>query len=233
MGVQMAATARRPEASPSAKHFATTSKQAFCTVAMKCPLRARRLNNDSMTPCRNFKTGQVGCTSKCLFRTLVHMNVFVSVCTSLSYTYARPLSSSVYRTPSSNAGLSNADSVIRVKINANNYLPNAKKFNYTLSASYAVVAYEKCHRCSKRTKDGLAFAYEFVQQTWFVLFSICKSVNIQLNCHPAISSSRVFHPLFVSQTACNPRFPSRLRCYHGNLCRIVFTYFTVYDIALG
>jgi hypothetical protein len=63
--------------------------------------------------------------------------------------------------------------------------------------------------------------------TWFVLFSTRKSVNIQLNCYPAISYARVFHPLFVSQTACNPRSQPRLRCYHGNLCRIV------YDIAIG
>jgi hypothetical protein len=53
-----------------------------------------------------------------------------------------------------------------------------------------------------------------------VLFSTCKSVNVQLNCHPPISSSRVFHPLFVSQPACNPRSQPRLRCYRGNLCHI-------------
>jgi hypothetical protein len=58
----------------------------------------------------------------------------------------------------------------------------------------------------------------------------CKSVNIQLNCYLAISSSRVFHPLFV--TPCNPRSQSRLGCYRGNLCRIVLKYFTVYNIAL-
>jgi hypothetical protein len=38
---------------------------------------------------------------------------------------------------------------------------------------------------------------------------MCKSVNIQLNCHSEISSFRAFKPLFVSQTACNPRSQSR------------------------
>jgi hypothetical protein len=65
------------------------------------------------------------------------------------------------------------------------------------NAKHPAVAYEKYHCCNK-AKDGLAFAYAFVWPTWFVLFSICKSVNIQLNCH---SSCRVFHPLFVSQIA--------------------------------
>jgi hypothetical protein len=46
--------------------------------------------------------------------------------------------------------------------------------------------------------DGVGFAYVFVKQTWLFLFSICTSVNIQLNCRPEISYFRVFHPLFVS-----------------------------------
>jgi hypothetical protein len=32
---------------------------------------------------------------------------------------------------------------------------------------------------------------------------------------------------------CNPRSQSRLHCCHVYMCRIVFPYFTVYDIAVG
>jgi hypothetical protein len=67
----------------------------------------------------------------------------------------------LYSKPFSNAGLSNADSITRVKINANSYLPNLGKFDYTRSAKYAVVGYEKYHCCSK-AKDGLALAYVVV-----------------------------------------------------------------------
>jgi hypothetical protein len=55
-----------------------------------------------------------------------------------------------------------------------------------------VRTYVRMHVCTH------ACLYVFVLPTWFDFFSVCNSVNIQLNCHPAVSSSRVFHPLFVS-----------------------------------
>lgn len=36
--------------------------------------------------------------------------------------------------------------------------------------------------------------------TWFVLFSLSKSINIQFNCYPSTSSSSVFQSLFVAKT---------------------------------
>jgi hypothetical protein len=38
---------------------------------------------------------------------------------------------------------------LRLKINANGYLLNAKKFGYTRSVKHIAVAYEKYHCCSE------------------------------------------------------------------------------------
>jgi hypothetical protein len=40
-------------------------------------------------------------------------------------------------------------SIAHVKINANNYLLNAKEFDYMRYAKHAVVAHEKYHCCLK------------------------------------------------------------------------------------
>lgn len=103
-------------------------------------------------------------------------------------------------------------------------------FFYARCAKHAALSYERYY-CLK-ARDVVAFVCVFVCTVWFVLSSVSKSVNMQPNCHPAISSPRVSHPRFVPQTACNQLSQSHLRCYRRNVGRTVYLHFTVYDIDL-
>jgi hypothetical protein len=83
-------------------------------------------------------------------------------------------------------------------------------------------------RCSAVRKIPLLFKKLKTVLLWHMY--LCKQHGLFYSAQ--ISSRDFFLPL--RPTNCMyPRSQSRLRCYHGNLCRIVLPYFTVDDIALG
>jgi hypothetical protein len=77
-----------------------------------------------------------------------------------------------------------------VKINANNYVPNAENSIFAVCQTRCS-SIRKIPLLFKKAKDGLVFAYVLEEPIWFVLSGICKSK------YSAQLSSRVFHPLFA------------------------------------
>jgi hypothetical protein len=125
---------------------------------------------------------------------------------------------SAVSTPSFYVSMSNADSIIRVKINANIYLPNAENSITRGLPNTLKQQYMRKTTTALKAKHCLIFACAFAQPTLF---------------YSAISTLRVFQtPSSFRQIVCNQRSQPRLRCYRVKFCRIVFPHFTVY-IALG
>jgi hypothetical protein len=74
----------------------------------------------------------------------------------------------------------------------------------------------------------------FVQPSCFVLFTTCKSEDIQLISHPMIYSSCVFHhPLPATKLNVTRGHSLAYAGSRINSCRIVFPYFAVCDIVIG
>jgi hypothetical protein len=76
-------------------------------------------------------------------------------------------------------------------------LAESRKFHFTRFAKHDAVACEKHRRCLQsqgRSCLCIAVYCLYNQLGLFYSASVCTSVNFQLNCHPAISSSRILHP---------------------------------------
>lgn len=92
------------------------------------------------------------------------------------------------------------NSIVRIKINANNFLSNAG--NSIGHGLQSMVFYQKQNTTTFWKLNISELFRLYLEKTiWFAFFSMCDSANFQLNCHPVISSSVVFTPSSSHQTA--------------------------------